>query len=40
MIGSWVVMGTFAVWLAAAFFRNLDEAPEPRLAMAAAQGID
>jgi hypothetical protein len=40
MIGSWVVMGAFAVWLAAAFFRNLEEAPEPRLAMAAAQGVD
>jgi hypothetical protein len=25
MIGSWVVMGAWAAWLAAAFFRNLAE---------------
>jgi hypothetical protein len=29
MVGSWVVMGGFAVWLLAAFFRNLKEKPAP-----------
>jgi hypothetical protein len=37
MVGSWVVMGAFAVWLLAAFFRNLTEAisqqPEFRTAV-------
>ena len=27
MIGSWVIMGAFAIWLAAAFFRNLADGP-------------
>lgn len=35
MVGSWVVMGVFAVWLLVAFFRNLAELPEPQPAAAA-----
>lgn len=31
MIGSWVVMGSFAVWLTLAFFRNLEEIGDRRL---------
>lgn len=31
MIGSWVVMGGFAAWLLAAFFRNLLDAPSTRV---------
>jgi hypothetical protein len=30
MIGSWVVMGAFAAWLAAAYFRNLAEEGAPQ----------
>lgn len=30
MVGSWVVMGAFAIWLLAAFFRYLAEAPAPQ----------
>jgi len=30
MVGSWVVMGAFAVWMLVAFFRNLAEAPAVR----------
>jgi hypothetical protein len=29
MVGSWVVMGGFAIWLLAAFFRNLTKKPTP-----------
>lgn len=27
MVGSWIVMGAFAIWLTIAFFRNLQEEP-------------
>jgi hypothetical protein len=30
MVGSWVVMGSFAIWLLAAFSRNLTEASSPQ----------
>ena len=30
MVGSWVVMGAFAVWLVVAFFRKLKEPPMPQ----------
>lgn len=36
MVGSWVVMGVFALWLAIAFFRSLAQAPAPRPKVAAA----
>ena len=31
MVGSWVVMGAFAIWLTLAFFRNLEEIGDRRL---------
>jgi hypothetical protein len=33
MIGSWVVMGAFAVWLLITFFRNLEQAPRQQPAV-------
>jgi uncharacterized membrane protein len=30
MVGSWVVMGVFAIWLLVAFLRNLGQLSEPR----------
>lgn len=29
MVGSWVVMGAFSVWMLVAFFRNMAENPAP-----------
>jgi len=29
MVGSWVVMGSFAVWLAVAFFKNVADITLP-----------
>jgi hypothetical protein len=39
MIGSWVVMGACAIWLAAAFFRNIAEAEPLRREVPGERGV-